>query len=366
MNVAPRLIRTLPPGPGRADPDETVPDIASAVTIKQIAREAGVGIATVSRVMHGHRSVSEDLRERVRSAIKRLGYEPNPAAQAMRTRSSRTIACAIRDISIPEFASFVWSAERIIRDAGYTLILTNTGDDPHYEAELLRTFAKRRIDGLLLTKSAEAVPELEEAIARVNAPVVLIDRDVGGLADTVVIDHRRGIRAAVDHLASFGHRRIALLTGKPFMRPARERLAGYREGLAAHGIPLDERMVRTDSFVAEHCFRDVSFMLDGPERPTAIIAGGMSLLVGVLKAVTIRGLRIPEDLSIIAGCDSDLALLTSPPTTAIRWDIPAWGKASAELLLDRINGRHSGPGRQMMLPTELVIRGSCGRPPERT
>ncbi|MGF7206286.1 LacI family transcriptional regulator [Skermanella aerolata] len=358
MNVAPRPIRTPHPDPGG-------PEVPANVTIKQIAREAGVGIATVSRVMHNHHSVSEDLRQRVRKAIDRLGYEPNPAAQAMRTRSSRTIACAIRDISIPEFASFVWSAERIIRDAGYTLILTNTGDDPRHEADLLKVFAKRRIDGLLLTKSAEAVPELEDAIARVNAPVVLIDREAGNLADSVVIDHRRGIRAAVDHLASFGHTRIALLTGKPHMRPSRERIEGYREGLAANGIPFDERMLQAESFVAEQCFRTTSFMLDGTDRPTAIIAGGMSLLVGVLKAVSLRGLRIPDDLSIVAGCDSDLALLTSPPTTAIRWDIQAWGKASAELLLDRIGGRHSGPGRQMMLPTELVIRGSCGRPPER-
>ena len=329
------------------------------VTIKDVAMAAGVGIATVSRVLHGHASVAPELKARVDLAMKDLGYVPNPSAQAMRTRSTRTIGCAIRDIAIPEFAGFVRAAERVIRAAGYTLILANTDEAVEQELDLIRLWSRRRVNGLLLTKSEDSEASVVAALERASIPVVFIDRDASPEADAVVVDHRHAMRAAVDHLVSLRHTRIALLTGRPTMRPGRERLEGFEDALAAHGLQAIPELVSARSFFAEDAFRVASLMLDGKPPPTAVIAGGMSLLPGVLRAASLRGLQIGRDLSVIAGSDSDLAELMNPPITAVRWDVQAWGRISAKLLLERIASPDIPGGRQVILPTELVTRSSC-------
>ena len=333
------------------------------VTIKQVAKAAGVGIATVSRVLLQNPSVAPELRRRVEEAVRKLGYEPNASAQSMRTRTTRTIACAIRDSSIPEFGPFVRAAEAVIRRAGYTLLLTNTDDDPTQEFELVKVLGRRRIDGLMLTRSQQADRRLDEALQKLKIPIVYIDRDPSPIADTVVIDHQHGIRAAVDHLVSLGHERIALVTGRPAMRPARERIEAFRAAMESHGLPVNPQLVCAQSFSSEEAFQYASLLLSTEPPPTAVIAGGMALLPAVLRAVKLRHMKVREDIAIIAGCDCDLAELTSPAITAIRWDITAWGRICAQLLLDRISDPgNREAGRNIILPTELVIRQSCRHP----
>ncbi len=338
-------------------------------TIKDVAAEAGVAIATVSRVVHGHSTVGPELRARVEKAMADLGYEPDATAQAMRTRTTRTIACAVRDSSIPEFATFTRAAEAIIRDAGYTLMLANTDEDTAQELDLIKVLGRRRVDGLLMTRSDDSDPAVGAALARLGVPVVYIDRDADEGADAVVLDHRRGMRAAIDHLVDGGHDRIALVTGRPSMRPARERLAGFEAALAGRGRPIHRHLVAAESFYPEQGFGRVLQMLDGQAPPTAIIAGGMALLPAVLRAVRLRGLTVGHDIAVIAGCDSELAELATPAVTAIRWDIPAWGRRAAELLLEKLSMPEppTGPGREILLPTELIIRqSSCARPIDET
>ena len=332
-------------------------------TIRDVARAAGVGIATVSRVLHGHSTVSLELKQRVERAVAQLGYEPNAAAQTMRTKSSRLIACAVRDSAYSELAHFVRSAEAVIRDAGYTFLLTNTDEQVQREVGLVRLLARRHIDGLLIAKSADRDETLNEALASLGAPVVFIDRDVLPFADSVTIDHRRGVRAAVDYLVSLGHTRIGLVTGSSSMRPGRERIEAFTEALQAHRLPIDPGLIGSHSFFPDPAFDSVSGMLDRKSSPTAIISGGMALLSGVLRAVKLRGLVIGRDISIIAGCDSELAALMAPTITAIRWDVTAWGRMSAQLLLSRIQSADLAAGRQILLSTELIIRDSCGPPP---
>lgn len=335
----------------------------SGSTIKDVAAAAGVSIATVSRVIHRHPSVAAELRGRVEGAMRKLGYEPNAAAQTIRTRTSKMIACAIRDSSIPEFAAFTRAAEAVVREAGYTLMLTNTGEEPAQELELVKVLGSRRIDGLMLTKSEDRNEAVEAALDKLGIPVVFIDRYPSLIGDTVAIDHQYGIRLAIDHLVSLGHERIALVTGRPSMRPARERLLAYEAGMRAHGLAIDPMLVQARSFYAEQSFHYLSLLLHDERLPTAIIAGGMSLLSPVLRAVRMRGLTVGEDISIVAGCDSELAELTTPAITAIRWDVRAWGRRAANLLLDHLRDPAEVPyGRQITLPTELVIRGSCRRP----
>ncbi|WP_366656101.1 substrate-binding domain-containing protein [Fodinicurvata sp. EGI_FJ10296] len=333
-----------------------------AVTIRDVAAEAGVAIATVSRVVHGHPQVGPGLRARVEKAMADLGYQPDATAQAMRTRSTRTIACAVRDSSIPEFATFTRAAEAVMRDAGYTLMLANTDEDTAQELDLIKVLGRRRVDGLLMTRSDDSDPAVGAALAKLGIPVVYIDRDAEHGADSVVLDHAAGMRAAIDHLVDGGHRRIALVTGRPSMRPARQRLAAYEASLADHGLPIDRTLIAADSFYADQSLHRVLGMLDATPPPTAIIAGGMALLPAVLRGVRQRGLQVGRDVAVVAGCDSELAELATPSVTAIRWNVPAWGRRAAELLLETLSSsqRRTGPGREIVLPTELVVRESSG------
>jgi LacI family transcriptional regulator len=333
----------------------------SAVTIKDIAERAQVSIATVSRVIHGQ-PVSEERKQRVEHWMAQLGYSPNLAARTMRTKSSGMIACAVRGLLMAEMAPFIRAAEAVIRERGYTLLLTSVDEQIEHQGELLRLLSGRGIDGVLLTVATASDELLNKALSEMTAPIVVIDRDVPATADVVSVDHRQGIRAAVEYLVSLGHQRIALMVGSADIRPGRERIIAFERALHEQGIVLNPRMISDQCINTEQCFRHASLLLSSGLNPTAIIAGGMALLPGVLRAVRSRGLEIGTDISVIAGCDSELAQLTTPATTVIRWDLEEWGRTSAQLLCDSIESPLQASGRQVIMPTELVVRGSCGRP----
>ena len=335
--------------------------MGESLTIREVALAAKVAVGTVSRVLNGHKSVSDDVRKRVLKAIKRLKYEPDRVAQSMRLGVTRTVAFATRDISIPGYGAIVKAAEEALRARGYTLLLAMTDERKEQELHLLRIFQQRRVDAVIMTTSNEGDAEISKQIINAGMPVILLDRDNPPQLDAVTLDHRRGIRAATEYLHGLGHTRIALLTGKSSTRPAAERIAGFKEAsdrlgkLASHGI------IRTGGFDAEFGFREASSLLSASVRPTAIIAGGMAMLSEVLRAVRARGLSIPRDVSVIAGADSDLAALATPSVTAVRWSCADEGRMVVQLLLNRL-GNRSAPVQRVMLSTELIPRESCARP----
>lgn len=331
-------------------------------TIRDVAEAAKVAVGTVSRVLNGHKSVSEDVRRRVLRAVKKLSYEPDRVAQSMRLGVTRTVACATRDISIPGYGSIVSAAEDVLRNYGYTLLLAMTEERKEREIELLRLFMQRRVDAIIMTMSNEDDPELCQQIRQLSVPVVLLDRDHPPEIDAVMVDHRRGTRTATEYLLGLGHTRIALLTGRPSSRPGRERIAGFKEALAGAGRKAQQSIVRTGGFSAEFGLREASSLLSSAKPPTAIIAGGMGMLPGVLQAIRVHSLSIPDDISVIAGSDTDLAALATPGITAVRWSGTDEGRMAVQLLLNRLGSHRDGPPQRVMLSTELIIRGSC-RPP---
>lgn len=337
--------------------------MGSSPTIRDVALAARVAIGTVSRVLNGHKSVSEDVRRRVLKAVEKLGYEPDRVAQSMRLGVTRTVACATRDISIPGFGSIVNAAEDVLRSYGYTLLLGITDERREREIDLLRIFMQRRVDAIIMTTSSEEDAELSRQIKNLSVPVVMLDRDNPPEIDAVTLDHRRGIRAATEYLLGLGHSNIAILTGRPSMRPGRERIAGFKEAFASVSKQTHHAVIRTGGFSAEFAFREASSLLSSPTRPTAIIAGGMAMLSGVLQAIRVHGLAIPDDISVIAGADTDLAALATPAITAVRWSGTDEGRMAVQLLLNRLGGNRKGPVQRVMLSTELIIRTSCAPPP---
>ncbi|GLK56623.1 transcriptional regulator [Methylopila capsulata] len=332
-------------------------------TIRDVARSAEVAVGTVSRVLNDHPSVTRDVRERVQRAITSLGYERNAVAQSMRSARTHMIACAIRDFDIPGYVSYVKEAERIFRAADYTFLLASTANDKAVELSLLRKFAQRRVDGVMMTISDESDPELIAAVEQAKMPLVLIDREMIQSVDRVAADHRSGARQATDYLLSLGHRRIALFVGDPHAHPSRSRIEGYGDAFRAAGLEPDPAMIRDHSLSNEFTFRETSALMQRPDPPTAIFVAGIDMLAGAMRALKAAGLAIGRDVSVVSGGDSDLAELSTPAITALQWDRAQMGRHAAQMLLDRVTGRTTEPPRCVRVPVSLVVRESC-RPPQ--
>jgi LacI family transcriptional regulator len=332
-------------------------------TIKDVAVEAGVSLGTASRVINDYSEVNAEMKKRVQRAIEKLGYTPNALAQSMRLRSTRTIGILIRDFSSPAFNNLATVAQGILFSNGYVPLLACYDDEPQRELDIIRAFALRRIDGLIVTTSSDTNQELADARRGLGVPTILFDRDPDKVKDTIAIDHRSGIRQAIGYLASLGHKRIALITGQHKVRPSRERVAAFRKAHAELGRVLDHELVRTGSFSEEFAENQTAELLALPDRPTAIIAGGVNMLPGVLRAIRSTNLQFPQDISVVCSTNSELAQLVTPTITELHVDYFDIGRKSSALIMGRLEGTIVGPPRVLKFVTTLIKRESCAPPP---
>jgi LacI family transcriptional regulator len=338
------------------------PRPTSRASMREVADRAGVGMSSVSRVLSGHPDVSPKMRERVMAVVSELGYQPDLLAQSLRSRSTRSVGFVVGDIANPLLAEIVKGAERTLRDNGYSMLLTNSENQPDRDAAHVRLFEQRRVDGLMLSLAAEDNPETVQVLQQVDTPIVLVDRalppEVG--ASAVLSDHRAGMRDAVTHLLDLGHRRIGLILGQS-MRPSRERRAGLEDAFAARGLPASYLVVE-GLLAAEHGRNATRQLLDDPQPPTAIVAGGNQLLIGTLEELAARGLAIGRDISLVS-CDAiDVTELYTPPIAVVRRDNREIGRQAAELLLERVGDEDPGP-RTVLLPTTFDPRPSAAPAP---
>lgn len=335
-------------------------------TIKDVAAEAGTAVGTVSRVLNRAPGVTEASRTAVLAAVAKLGYELNIAAQSMRTRSKKAVGFMVTDISNPLFGQISRSAETVLAEHGYSLVLANTDDRINREIELLQQFFRLRTDGVLLSLSDETNPDLLRALGRLDIPAVLLDREPADLAvDRVMTDHASGMRQATRYLIGLGHRRIALIGADARLSAGRARVSGWREAHAEAGLSPDPGLLRLQNLKESFGFQETfSLLSPGAERPTAIIAGGNRILVGVLRALRQMRISVPADLSLISCDDTDVAELAQPPITVIWRDAAAIGRSSAEILMNRLAARQAEAWepRSIVLPTELLVRESCAPP----
>ncbi|MDQ0470892.1 LacI family DNA-binding transcriptional regulator [Labrys wisconsinensis] len=327
-------------------------------TIRDVAARAGVALGTVSRVLNEHPSVTPQARRSVQDAIAALGYQRDAVAGSLRNARTRMVACAIRDFDIPAFASYVKAAEEVFRRAGYTLLLASTSNEKDVELALLRGFAQRRVEGVMMTMSDEADAELAAAIAGAPMPIVLIDRELLQNVDRVMADHQAGAGLAVGHLISLGHARIGMIVGDPAAYPSRSRIAGYRHAHARRGIAVDEALIRDHALSNEIAFRETCALLAAADRPTALFVAAVDMLPGTLRAIRSSGLEVGRDIAIVAGSDSDLAELGVPPVSALSWDRAEMGRHAAEMLLERIRDPQPRAPRCVRLPVSLIVRGA--------
>ncbi len=331
-------------------------------TLRDVARTAGVSLGTASRVLNREESVKPDIRARVEAAIETMGYTPNAVAQSMRSRNTKTVGCIVRDISIPVLAAFVRAAQHELDRAGYALLLANSEGQRERETRFLLTLAARKVDALLIGQYSEGDEEFHQMLKSLGIPVVLVEREMPLWASAVAVDHCKAVRQATEHLLGLGHRRIALLTGNPVLFPAHNRIKGYAEAHAACGVPVDQDLVRKDSFLPDYSFQQTDALMRAGDPPTAIISGGIDMLSGILRALRARGLRIPRDVSLVAASDSDLAALSEPPISVERWDYSRLGRVAAKLALHAIRGGAAAKPRRVLVPAVFLPRDSCAPP----
>jgi LacI family transcriptional regulator len=328
-----------------------------------VARVAGVSRTTVSYVLNHNTDIAipNDTRQRVWEAIAELGYVPNRAARSLRTHRTYTIAGIIQDITNPFHPAFERGIQDVAERYGYDLIMYNTDGQRARELKALQSIQQGRADGVVGI-FFHIRPDDLDPLVESGIPVVWLH---GGRCETsathaydrLLVDNAGGARAAVAHLVERGHRHIALLAGEG--PPSADRLQGYRQGLAAAGLPFDSALVLASRFTIEDGQRLTLSLLERSPRPTAIFASSDMLALGAYLAARDAGLRIPDDLAVVGFDDIVTARLVTPPLTTVRLPQRDLGQRAAEMLFERLEGRASGPGRCEEQPFEFVVRGSA-------
>jgi len=300
------------------------------------------------------------MQTRVLAAVAELGYQPDLLAQSLRRQETMTIGFAVGDISNPLFAEIVAAAETRLRAAGFSMLLTNSEGSPSLDAAHIRLLAQRRVDGIILSVSDEHDPAMLEAVERLDVPVVVLDRNVDvGHAVHVYTDHQRGMRQAVAHLLDLGHRNIAMINGQ-LMRPVVERRSALEACYAERGLPQTYRIL-DGAFSVDYGARAAGELLSTDDPPTAIIAGGNQLMLGSLRVLHSRGLRLGRDVSFVGCDDIPISELYDPPIAVVRRDTAAIGLNAAELMLALLRGGEDV--QNVTLPSEFIARPSCGPVP---
>jgi DNA-binding LacI/PurR family transcriptional regulator len=328
-------------------------------TIYDVASRAGVSTATVSRWLAGQPVRTAAA---IRQAVDELGYVPSPTAQALKSGRRGAIGVVVPDVTNPYFAAVVKGLEQASRGFGYRMLLANSDESGELEADILADLSPR-VDGFILAPAHEQ--DLGPlALRDAGVPAVLIDRELseGESFDVVLVDNEGGARCAASHLASLGHRRIAMINGPTDTTPGRGRRTGFLAGLAAADLDLDPVYDMAGDFREESGRQVTLQLLAMPSPPTAIFTANNLMTVGALKALRDMRVRVPEDISLIGFDDLSLGSLLHPPLTCIERPDVEQGALAMRLLLSRLAGRQTDEPRRVVLETRLLIRGSTCSP----
>ncbi len=330
------------------------------ITIRDVAKRAGVSAITVSRVINNSGSVSSITREQVRRAIQELHYVPNSLARNLRSRQTHTLALVVSDITNPFWTTLARGVEDTAARNGFHVILCNTDEDPTKQANYIDLLLQRQVDGILLAPTANDPLSLT-TLKRQNVPCVLIDRRVDSFkADLVTSDNREGARQLTRHLIQLGHRHIAMVSGPDSISTARERIEGYCQALQENGIPVVEALIRRGGYKEDSGRQLVCELLAVEPRPTALFAANNSLAVGALQALHEAGLQVPDDIALVCFDDIPQASSIYPFLTVVAQRPYEMGATAAQLLMERLASQKHRKVREIILDTQLVIRKSCG------
>lgn len=329
-------------------------------TIREVARQAGVSVATVSRALNGSERVRSRTREHVMEVAKRLRYVPNGSARSLTTSETRTVGVLLPDLYGEFFSEVLRGIDQTARRSRYHTLVSSSHNDVAELEAALRAMSGR-VDGLVVMS-----PDLDAASLEANLPaslpVVLMNCPVEGSAlNTIMTDNYGGAFAMVQHLTGLGHERVAIIQGAEGNYDAVERLRGYRDAMAAAGLPAVPSLEQRGDFTERSGYEAMQRLLGASPRPTAVFAANDSMAIGALRALREAGVRVPDAMTIAGFDDVPVARYMSPALSSVHVAINEMGQLAIEALLATIDDG-ARPPQTTTLPTRLVIRESCGPP----
>lgn len=332
-----------------------------SVTLKDIANETEFDVSTVSRVLNGYadkHGISESTRSLIIKVADDLGYRPNKLARGLRLQETKTIGIILPDISNPFFATITRSTQETLNEHGYSLIVNNSSGDVESEKEYINLMYSWDVDGLIIIPAGSEGQHIRQ-IYQEEKPFVFVDRYIDGLdVPAVTLNNYKGALDATNHLIEKGHQRIALVQGLEGTSTNRERVAGYKDALSQNDIEFDESLVVGEAFDKASGYSASSQLLDMDQMPTAILALSDMITIGVLRAISERGLSIPEDISIVSFDDMQFAPFMESPLTTVSQPTERMGVRGAQLVLSILNGEEKKEEKSTVFDPRLTIRES--------
>lgn len=335
----------------------------SQVTIYDIAREANVSVATVSRVLNNTAPVKDSTRKRIMDVIEKNQFQPNALARSLLKKETRTIAMILPDITNPFFPEVFWGAENMGREMGYTFFLCDSAGDYKRESEYLAILRERRVDGVIflggrinLAKCPEDLQREVEDMAQ-HTPIVLVNGDLRGSGlHRVYTDEVKGAELAAKHLIDLGHREIAFLGGLDYMNTTQAKIKAVKKTLHEHGLSLPPERIKFGEFSVQSGRDLMDELLESSNRPTAVLCVNDFTAIGAIKSASEHGLKIPDDISITGFDDTPLSTAVIPELTTVSQNTYELGRLAVETLHKLISG-HKVKKRTILEP-KLVVRKS--------
>jgi LacI family transcriptional regulator len=332
-----------------------------SITIRDVARLAGVSAATVSKVLNDGPGVAPSTRDRVRLTVDRIGYRPNSIARSLKAHRTSTIGLLTDDLHGDNTTAMMHGVEEVAGDAGFGVMLCNSYGERDRERAQLEMLMDKRVDGVILMSGRRIEERAGPALSLGSLPSVFLFRYTLDLpVPGIVPDDQQGGRIATEHLLALGRRRIALVSGPRHFETSTLRADGYREALAAADVPIDPRYeVTGETWYEDTGYAAAHRLMSLPEPPDAIFCGRDNIAAGVLDALHELGLRVPEDVAVVGYHDLPGAAHQRPPLTSVARPLLEMGRRAGSMLIDAIDGRPHAPG-VVRMPCRLVQRRSCG------
>jgi LacI family transcriptional regulator len=309
--------------------------------------------------------VTPETRKRVLEAAHALSYAPNQLARSLRKQGSRTIGLIISDILVPFHAEVAKGVEDVASERGFATILCNSSEDPKEEARYLEVLRGFQVKGIIIEPTQEASQAIS-ALVKSGTRVVEVDRISGARGVTSVLsDNLGGAASAAEYLLGLGHRSFAVIAGDTGITSGKERLAGFRGELERQGVSLDPHWVFTCANTSEGGYQAARELFARPGLPSALFVQNAQMMSGVLRAVREVGLEVPRQLSVVCFDETQWTPLVSPALTVVAQQAYELGRTAAKIIVKNLGQRSEKQPRVVRLPTQLVVRESCGRPRER-
>lgn len=327
----------------------------TSVTIKDVAALAGVSKATASRVLTGHPATSSEARAKVIAAAEQLDFRPNAQARGLRSAKTHVVGLLVSDVRNPFFADLAHAVEQAALAAGYVILLGNANESEDQQDRFLDTLIDQRVDGVIVAPQSDGGGSIRALLER-GIPTVFVDRTVQGVTvPSVTTDSSQGINQAVRHLAELGHRRIGYIAGPQSISTGRERLGAFVDAMRDAGLDQDAELTVFGDFQAASgaSATEQLFRLDKP--PTAILVADSPMAVGAVGKIHELGLRVGQEVALVAFDNIDWFALLNPPLSVISHSVEDMGRAAVDLLVTVIDG---GQPESVILPSELIIRES--------